>query len=234
MNIIPIKLSFSNAYLVRGHKTILVDTGMPGEGEKILRAIARAGIKPGDISLILHTHAHVDHAGSTAVLARQLGIPTAVHPADAAMLQAGKMNAITPLRLEARLVKLLVNRPFPAVTPDLLLDNDFDLSSFGVEGCILPTPGHTAGSISLLLPDGTAVVGDVMMGGVMGGALFGARPNYHYFAEDVTAVHTSIRSLLAAGVQTFYVGHGGPLRRAAVEKRFAGTARLTNEQTKQR
>ncbi|MBK8990056.1 MAG: hypothetical protein IPM39_29010 [Chloroflexi bacterium] len=151
MNITQIKLSFSNAYLVRGHKTILVDMGMPGEEDKI-------------------------------------------------------------------------NRPFPAVTPDLLLDNAFDLNSFGVEGCILPTPGHTAGSIALLLADGTAVVGDVMMGGVMGGALFGARPNYHYFAEDVTAVQSSIRSLLAAGVQTFYVGHGGPLRRADVEKRFAGTA----------
>lgn len=224
MTIIPIKLSFSNAYLVRGRKTILVDTGMPGEGDKILHAAAQAGVQPAGISLILHTHAHVDHAGSTAVIARQLGIPTAVHPADAAMLQAGKMNALTPLRLEAWLIRPMVDKPFPAVVPDLLAGGSFDLSAFGVEGRILPTPGHTAGSISLLLADGTAVVGDVMMGGVMGGALFGARPNYHYFAEDVTAVHTSIKTLLTAGVQTFYVGHGGPLRRADVEKRFAGTA----------
>lgn len=221
MTIIPIKLSFSNAYLVRGRKAILVDTGMPGEGDKILRAAARAGVRPAEISLILHTHAHVDHAGSTAVLANQLGVPTAVHPADASLLQTGHMNALNPLRLEARLIRPIVDKPFPAVTPDLLLDEVFDLSAFGVAGRILATPGHTAGSISLLLADGTAVVGDVMMGGVMGGNLFSARPNYHYFADDVTAVRASINSLLAAGVQTFHVGHGGPLRRADVSKRFA-------------
>lgn len=221
MTIIPIKLSFSNAYLVRGRKTILVDTGMPGEARKILWAATNAGVPPAEISLILHTHAHVDHAGSTAALAKVLGVPTAVHPADAPLLQTGRMNALTPLRLEARLIKPMVDRPFPPVTPDLLLDTAFDLSAFGVEGRILPTPGHTAGSISLLLADGTAVVGDVLMGGVMGGNLFGTRPNYHYFAEDITAVRASIKALLSAGAQTFFVGHGGPLRRADIEKRFA-------------
>jgi hydroxyacylglutathione hydrolase len=221
MNITQIKLGFSNAYLLTGRKTVIVDTGMPGEEDKIMRAAAKVGVRQADISLILHTHAHVDHAGSTAALAKRLGVPTAVHPADAAMLQAGQMNPLTPLRLEARLIKPLVDKPFPPVTPDLLLNDAFDLHAFGVEGRILSTPGHTAGSVSLLLPDGTAVVGDVLMGGVMGGALFGARPNYHYFAEDVTAVRASIETLLAAGVHTFYVGHGGPLRRADVEKRFA-------------
>jgi hydroxyacylglutathione hydrolase len=224
MTITPIKLSFSNAYLVRGRKTILVDTGMPGEEQKILRAAANAGVPSAEISLILHTHAHVDHAGSTAALAKALGVPTAVHPADAPMLQAGKMRPLTPLRLEARLIKPMVDRPFPPVRPDLLVDDSFDLSGFGVEGRIVPTPGHTAGSLSLLLADGTAVVGDVLMGGVMGGALFGARPNYHYFAEDITAVRASIKTLLSAGAQTFYVGHGAPLRRDDIEKRFARTA----------
>jgi glyoxylase-like metal-dependent hydrolase (beta-lactamase superfamily II) len=102
------------------------------------------------------------------------------------------------------------------------VDETFDLSAFGVEGRILYTPGHTAGSLSVLLPDGRAIVGDVMMGGYMGGNLFGARPNYHYFADDLDAVHGSIRALFDAGVKTFYVGHGGPLARANVEKRFAG------------
>ncbi|PWH12354.1 MAG: MBL fold metallo-hydrolase [Anaerolineae bacterium] len=221
MKITPIKLSFSNAYLLTGRKTVIVDTGMPGEEAKILRAAERAGVKTNDIALILHTHGHVDHAGSTAALVKTLGVPTAVHRADEGMLRTGTMRPLTPLRLEARLILPLVNKPFPPVAPDLLVDDSFDLSAFGVEGRILHTPGHTAGSISVLLPDGAAVVGDVMMGGVMGGNLFGSRPNYHYYAEDLRAVHQSLRALLNAGVQTFYVGHGGPLARADVEKRFA-------------
>lgn len=220
MKIIPIKLSFSNAYLVTDRQTIIVDTGMPGEADKILQAAAKAGVKSADISLILHTHAHVDHAGSTAALAARLGIPTAVHAADAPLLQAGKMNTLVPLRLESRLIRPVVNKPFPPITPDRLLDETFDLAEYGLEGRILPTPGHTAGSVSLLLPDGSAIVGDVMMGGYLGGAFRASHPNYHYFADNLGAIHTSIRSLLDAGVHTFYVGHGGPLTAVAVERKF--------------
>ncbi len=222
MKITHIKLSFSNAYLLTGRKTVMVDTGMPGEETKILRAAERAGVKTEDISLILHTHGHVDHAGSSAALAKTLTIPTAVHRAEEGMMRTGKMNPLTPLRLEARMILPLVNKPFPPVAPDLFVDETFDLSAFGVEGRILHTPGHTAGSVSILLPEGAAIVGDVMMGGYMGGNLLGARPNYHYFAEDLGTLHASIRALLDVGVKTFYVGHGGPLARADVEKRFAG------------
>lgn len=220
MKITQIKLSFSNAYLVHGHRAVLVDTGMPGEEGKILAAAESAGVAPEAISLILHTHGHVDHAGSTAALAARLKIPTAVHAGDAGLMRAGRMNPLHPTRLEARLIRPVVTKPFPPVKPDLLVDEDFDLAPFGIEGRILATPGHTAGSISLLLADGQAVVGDVMMGGFMGGNLLGSRPNYHYFADDLTGVNASIARLLAEGVQTFYVGHGGPLDRARVRSRF--------------
>lgn len=214
--IIPIKLSFSNAYLVKDRQAILVDTGMPSEQDRILQAAAQAGVRPGDIRLILHTHAHVDHAGSSAALAARLSAPTAVHPADEAMLRTGRMNPLKPLRLEARLIKPLVDRPFPPLAPDLMVGETTDLGPYGVEARILHTPGHTAGSISLLFPNGAAIVGDVLMGGYMGGNLFSARPNYHYFADDLSAVRRSLEAILQSGAQRLYVGHGGPLEAGAV------------------
>lgn len=214
--IIHIKLSFSNAYLVKDRQAILVDTGMPGEQDRILRAAAKAGVRPNNIRLILHTHAHVDHAGSSTVLAARLGAPAAVHPADEAMLRSGQMNPLKPLRLESRLIKPLVDRPFPPLAPDLLVDETTDLSLYGVEGCILHTPGHTAGSISLLFPNGAAIVGDMLMGGYLGGNLLSARPNYHYFADDLSVVRRSLAAILQSGAQKLYVGHGGPLEAGAV------------------
>lgn len=216
--VLPVKLSFSNAYFVIGRRTVLVDTGMPGEEAKLLRAARQAGIKPTDVSLVLHTHGHVDHAGGTAALIGRLPIPTAVHPADAPLLESGRMGTLRPLRLEARLIKPLVDKPFPPVRPDVLLDASFDLAEYGLDGRVLHTPGHTAGSVSLLLPDGAAIVGDVLMGGYMGGNLLGTRPNYHYFADDLPMLRASLQALLDAGVQTFYVGHGGPLRRDDVAR----------------
>jgi glyoxylase-like metal-dependent hydrolase (beta-lactamase superfamily II) len=73
------------------------------------------------------------------------------------------------------------------------------------------TPGHTAGSLSVLLAGGEAIVGDVLMGGFMGGTFRAGKPNLHYFAEDPGQVRRSLEFLLAQPVHTLHVGHGGPL-----------------------
>lgn len=220
MQVIQIKLSFSNAYLIKGRKTILVDTGSPREGVRILRALAQLGIEPKDFSLILHTHAHMDHAGSTLELKRWIDVPTAIHEADAAMLASGRMGPLTATGLEGRLLLPLVNQPFPGIRANIIIKEEISLKEFGVDGKVLFTPGHTAGSISVLLNDGQAIAGDVLMGGNLGGYLFGSRPNYHYFAEDLDAIHSSIRRLVHSQVKRIYVGHGGPLAPEDVRQRF--------------
>jgi hydroxyacylglutathione hydrolase len=194
--VVPIRLSLSNAYLVKGQQAILVDTGSPGEANAILQVLERERVNPHSLSLLLHTHGHSDHAGSTHELRRLTGAPVAVHAADAALLRTGRNGPLPPTRLEARLVKPFVDRPFPAVDPDITFDHELDLSPYGIDGSVLLTPGHTAGSISVLLDGGEAIVGDVMMGGFMGGRLLPSRPAYHYFAEDLPAVRDSIRQLI--------------------------------------
>ena len=221
MKITKLKLSLSNAYLVQGRKTILVDTGLPREGTKILRALARLGIEPKDFSLILHTHAHMDHVGSTLQLKRWIDVPTAVHVADAEMLASGRMGKLTATSLEGRMIIPFINKPFPGVKADLIIDEEISLKEFGVNGKVIFTPGHTAGSISVLMDNNEAIVGDVMMGGNMGGNLFPSKPNYHYYAEDLSGVRASIKKLVSLKVKKFYVGHGGPLDADAIKKYFS-------------
>ena len=221
MEIIKLKLALSNAYLVRGRKTILVDTGSPREGMKILQALARLSIEPKDFSLILHTHAHFDHAGSTLQLKHWINVPTAVHIKDSEMLARGRMNPLTPTSLEGRLVIPFVNRLFSGFKADILINEEISLKEFGANGKVVFTPGHTAGSISVLLANGEAIVGDLMMGGSVGGNLFPSRPNYHYYADDLAQVRTSIKKLLDLKVKKLHVGHGGPLDAEAVKRYFS-------------
>lgn len=221
MQIIKIKLSVSNAYLVKDKKSILVDAGAPNEADKILAAVKRAGVDEKDISLILHTHGHIDHAGSTAELKRRLGAPVAVHAQDAFMLKSGTNGEVKPRNLEAKMIAAMLVKPFEPVEPDLLLEEEMVLSDFGVEGKVIFTPGHTKGSLSVILANQESIVGDVMMGGIVGGNLFGSRPNYHYFIDDLTALHASMKKILAHKPAKLYVGHGGPLKSADVVQSFA-------------
>ncbi len=210
-SIVPIRLSLSNAYLVRGERAILVDTGSAKDGERILATLRRQGVPDRKLALIVHTHGHGDHCGSTRQLQEVTSAPTAVHQGDAEMLTSGQNRATIARNLTARLLPWLVDASFPPVRPDIIFQGELNLQPFGIAGRIVPTPGHTAGSISVVLDSGEAIVGDLLMGGYLGGILGAGRPNYPYFADDPGQLLASVKELLALGVRRLYVGHGGPL-----------------------
>jgi hydroxyacylglutathione hydrolase len=219
--IFPIRLRISTAYLVLGTRAVLVDTGSPGEEGQILRGLRRYNLEPERLALILHTHAHVDHAGSTRALRERFRIPAAVHRGDAAKLREGHSGNLIPLRFSGRVLTWFLDPRFPAFEPDLEVDEGYSLLEFGIPASVVHTPGHTPGSISLLFEDGRAIAGDLMMGGGLGGAYRPAEPDYHYFAEDLGELRRSIRKLLDRGVKTIFLGHGGPVDAARVRERFA-------------
>lgn len=216
--IVPIRLKLSNAYLILADRPVLVDTGSPGEANKIAQALARAGVALPDLALIVQTHGHGDHAGSTRELQQRSGAPVAIHPADGELLRLGHKAPLTPTRFTGRVMRPLVNMPFAGVEADLWLADGQSLAAYGVPGRVIHTPGHTAGSISLLLDDGEAIIGDVLMGGMMGGAFRPTRPGYHYFADNLAQVRQSIAHLLGYDPTRLYVGHGGPLQPEAVRQ----------------
>lgn len=218
--ITPIHLPMANAYLVTGRQPVLIDTGAPGDTGRIVAALAAAGLQPGDLSLILLTHAHGDHAGSAAELQALSGAPLAVHPADAALLAAGHNDLLKPTNLEARLLRRFVDQPFPATQADLFLSDGQSLTAFGLAAQVMHTPGHTPGSVSLMFDDGAAIVGDLLMGGYMGGRILSHHPRQHYFAANPTQLPASLSRVLGQNPHTLYVGHGGPLEATAVRSCF--------------
>lgn len=222
-----LKLPIANSYLVRTNHIILVDTGAPGDAKRILSQLKRVGITAQDIDLILLTHSHSDHAGSAQELHALTGAPVAVHQGDAAMLRRGNNGTVFPVGLEARFSQPFVDRPFPPANPDIILESGSELSPFDLPARVLHTPGHTEGSISLLFANGDAIVGDILRGGIMGGAFMPQKPSYPYFLYDMSdkaILKASIRQVLDAGAKRLFVGHGGPLNRQDVETWLAQQA----------
>lgn len=221
-----LRSAMSNMFLVHGTRAILVDTGNPGNGARMLAHLARHNVAPHDITLILLTHGHVDHFGSAAELQHLTGAPVAIHRNDIDAVQRGRNPPLPSTRLRATMLKPFLTHRAPPVEPTIVFDGTFDLSSFGVDGTVLHTPGHTSGSVSMVLASGEIIAGDIWMGGHMGGAVQPQMPRYHYFVEDRAQLHNSMRTLLRLDAHTIYVGHGGPLASRAVAQQFGETISL--------
>jgi N-acyl homoserine lactone hydrolase len=54
----------SVSLIVSGQRKILVDTGLKGEEEIIIKALAQRGLEPADIDTLINTHSHIDHIGN--------------------------------------------------------------------------------------------------------------------------------------------------------------------------
>lgn len=217
-----------NAFLIHGDQgTVLVDTGLPGSTKKIKRVLRKAGRSLRDIKLIVVTHAHVDHAGSAAELRDITGVPILAHEDDAKYYrQEATMTFCTTDGFSKLFLKAnLIQQPYRAFSPDLLLrgEETFDLSPFGIPGQVRPTSGHTAGSVAVELATGEAVVGDLVASGILiGGIAHKSRAKQPPFEDDSHRVGRELLRLVDAGVQTFHMGHGGPLGAREVARHAQG------------
>jgi glyoxylase-like metal-dependent hydrolase (beta-lactamase superfamily II) len=93
----------------------------------------------------------------------------------------------------------------PSTDVDIILENEeFSLFDFGIPGKVIHTPGHSSGSVSVLLETGDVFVGDLAMNG------FPLRlsPGLPIFAEDLQEVKDSWKLLLDKGARMVYPAHG--------------------------
>jgi len=117
-------------------------------------------------------------------------------------------------------IRLSVSNAYLIQGPRPVLVDTGSKTDLAVLGRGLAAQGITAGSLVLQWHDGRVFAGDRPMGGRLGGALFPHRASLPYFAADRAAHRASLRALPALPVHTLYLGHGGPLSRAAVIEAF--------------
>lgn len=217
MQIKTIRLGITNCYLIKGDKGyILVDAGSLRRHRRFAKLMKRHKINPREIKLIIITHAHYDHVGSLAAIKSLCGCPVAISPPEGEITSQGLVIIPPGTNLAGKIVSALGKTfkfalQFPRCEVDYLITEEFRLDEYGVAGRIVPTPGHTPGSLSVILDDGRALVGDLAMN-MPEGKIF------PIFAEEPQVIFESWRMLISEGVETLYPAHGKPFPISRIKK----------------
>ncbi|OHD67798.1 MAG: hypothetical protein A2W19_13330 [Spirochaetes bacterium RBG_16_49_21] len=209
--IIPIELGIITVFLIAGKKLALVDTGIGNASVTIVDRINNLGFNISDISLIIITHGHADHYDCASELKNITGAPVLAHKLDAGYIMNGSNPEIkTTRKLRKWAVDNIINpatnmkaRP---VIPDIIIDDNFNLEKFGINGKIIPTPGHTEGSISILLSNSEVIVGDLIMSSIV----FKSKPSIPLYANDLFQLKESIKKIIELNPSIIHTSHGGP------------------------
>jgi glyoxylase-like metal-dependent hydrolase (beta-lactamase superfamily II) len=220
MKIERISLQISNCYLITDKKKILVDCGCQGDWVVLRNDLISRGVRISELSAVVLTHVHFDHCGCAAYLQAE-GVPVIASVLAASPLALGYQEGKSLLQRAAKLPWLgdlmKEQRRFPAVAVDVAVETQLDLTPFGVEGEIVCSGGHTEASVSVVLSNRTACVGDLVMGGFLG--LPPAwKPHYHPLSINNEQALRQIISFRDSGIEHFCVGHGDILAARDVDR----------------
>ena len=210
-----IRLGGVNCYLVAAVAGfVLIDSGTPEKRKALDAELEDAGCSPGTLRLIVLTHGDYDHAGNAAYLRDKYDTEIAMHPDDAGRVERADWSWNLKPKPDKfgflfRIVALFI-RPgeFDTFQPDVILEDQQNLSGYGLEATVLHLPGHTKGSIGILTADKALFCGDLMDS--MGG------PSLEFFIDDMTAATASLEKLRSLETDRIYPGHGKPFRLSQV------------------
>ncbi len=208
----------SNAFVVESSDQLyVVDSGRQNDVETVLQSIVdlQAETKKNAHWLIL-THTHYDHSGGAAMLKKELGLKVVVGKAEVRFLK----NGFTPLPEGTNLFTDWVSDlgrqmsgkgfDYPPVRANKALSHEW-----AVDPAIrvILTPGHTQGSMSVIVNDEVAIVGDT---------LSGLDPSHVLppYADDINELLKSWGLLLATPCHSFLPGHGNVIKRAELDEEY--------------
>lgn len=201
----PIGFGVANIYLIKTSSgCILVDTGMPNMDRQLDVAFEKAGVDPKSIQLIVVTHGHLDHVGTITYAKSITDADVLCHQSYAERLEKGEIVPAVAQNNLGRLMEFMTSLSgthFAGVNPDILMEDEFDLSDYGIAGKVIHTPGHSSDSVSIILDNGEALIGDMLRG---------KAPNIGIgmFYENEHTLLTSLEKVAAFNPSIVYLSHG--------------------------
>lgn len=222
VNIHSIDFGFNQCYVIKSEGTVMIDGGPPNKVEDFMKVSEGIPVQPEDIQLIIITHGHFDHIGSAKEIKEVTGAKIVMHQLDTNYLEKPFQRVPKGVGVWGGTLSMLLHIPlpfihFPATQVDIVLgDEGMSLTDFGIPGRVIYTPGHTAGSVSVLLDSGDAFVGCLAQN------KFPLRlsPGLPVLADSIEKVRESWKRLFELGVETVYPGHGKPFSADIIRKAF--------------
>lgn len=143
----------ANCYLVIDRpslKAVVIDPG--ADPDRICELCSAHRV---EVTVILNTHGHGDHIGANGALKARLGVPIAIHAADADCLPDPLINLSAYFE------------PVCSPPADVLLTDGQEIEIGASRLKVVSTPGHSPGSVSFLAED-WVICGDVLFRGSIG------------------------------------------------------------------
>lgn len=209
----------SNVFLLTNKtKNILIDTSTRNNWKRLLGRLDELNISKVDYLILTHTH--FDHAANAKKIKHKFNATIIVHQDEVLYLTAGQNVIIKGTNCLSNLLVSLIGKTILSIfkyepcSPDLLVDKFIDLNQFGFNASIIHTPGHSIGSMSVIVDDEIALVGDAMFGVFKWSVI-------PPFAQDFKRMITSWGVLLKTNCYVFIPSHGTANSRYMVQKVYS-------------
>ena len=203
-SITRIKGGTDNCYIVsNGKDAILFDTASSANLKQVEDECSKFNMK-----LIVLSHPHFDHAENADAISKRFNVPVAYDEKDdnifdnynSQPLKSYGIVGFVVLKMSLKvLAQTKVNRPenrFFVKEGDTLADYGFpDIK-------VVELPGHSMGSIGLLVSDDALLVGDALDNWI--------RPGMGHLYTDLDAMKKTVEKIRSFGKRTYYFGHGNP------------------------
>ncbi|MFA5756651.1 MAG: MBL fold metallo-hydrolase, partial [Smithellaceae bacterium] len=208
-----------NCFLVSlNGRHLLVDACRKGSWQKLSRELDELGVNGGSLAGLVLTHTHYDHAENAAAIKDRYNPKIIVHKKEADYVRRGEnpvIHGTLPLTgwISDRLSHWYLSQFFRyrPVDGDLTVAERYDLKPLGFQGYLLSTPGHSPGSLSVILENEIAIVGDALFGVFKGSAI-------PPVAADEKRMVASWEKLLKTGCSLYLPAHGSERGREILER----------------
>lgn len=195
----------------------LVDAGLPGHWDDLLRELAEIGRPLSDVRGLVLTHGDSDHLGFAERLRVEADVPVYIHTADAHRARTGEKprTPMGPARLGPMLGFLAYGVRKRALrthyVQELVEVTDGQVLDLPGSPVVIGMPGHSPGSIAVHVPAADAVfVGDAFTTRHVLTGREGAQPAP--FTDDPEVALTSLERLAGVSASWVLPGHGAPWR----------------------
>lgn len=206
---------------------ILVDAGTGFAYPRLRKNINTLNLKSKHIDLLILTHTHYDHCRNAFTIQEQENCRILTGEKELRYSKEGFTTLPEGTSSFTRIISSLGKRigtkrlgykPFVA---EMITDQESQALNDKFSIKIIDTDGHSAGSISVIVDNEIALVGDAMIG-IFNKSIFPP------FADDIEAMIKSWGKLLETNCVLFLPGHGREIKRDRLQRGYEKYVRKFN------